>query len=564
MYTGPKLVELLAQQHQNRISQQGLLQQGTFTISWRAKVGSYPHPDLETIISAAEPAGNWQHDNQKKLNVAENWQKFRQLPLNGYIPGSSLRGLVRDWAHKNNIPRERIRELLGDQDTDTIYTGKIQFLDAYPLEATPISLDIVNPQQSFQVYHQGQSTPLSFYTLGDGKKPIKVKIAIRGIPNQTTSEEVKEVWGWLEQAVCLLGVGGRTASGYGSITNAAVNPDNLPGYKNKVIHFELYSQGSYGVTQGKNAKVQLRPSHWRGWLRSWLLRFLLGVMSKSDAETTLGELLGSIGEDNSNQAQKGCVRLKLHQGGTWGEDSGNGGSYRFYTWKGKLEIIAPEDILTKIILPVIRFALSVGGVGRGWRRPLHIFSTDKCTAARGCYLKMIHQVNDKLQNLALHPNKPEVWQNTYQKWLDAVKSRWSKRVRIGVNDRLEAEVFSPTTCAIYTLPGPDREPVNFSNNRWTITKGVETRGDGMELIYLPTYKRKPAVGGNADRVGASCSWVSIRRVGLKNEEYETDCQETVCIFMGGKTPRDDHLRTRFLKDLDRRDGGIHLWGVQPQ
>lgn len=562
MYTGPKLVELLQQQHQNRTSQQGLLQQGIFTISWRAKVGSYPHPDLETIISAAEPVGNWQYDNVNKLNVADNWKKFPQLPLNGYIPASSLRGLVRSWAKRNNISQNRVRELLGDQDEDTIYTGKIQFLDAYPLQPSPITLDIVNPQQSFQVYHQGQSTPLSFYTLGDGKEPIQVKIAIRGIPNQTTSAEVKEVWGWLEQAICLLGVGGRTASGYGTVTKKEVKPDNLPDYKNKIINFEVYSQGSYGVDQGKKAEVKLRPSHWRGWLRSWLLRFLLGVMSKSDAETTLGELLGSIGEDDSNQAQKGCVRLKLHEGRTWGEKSSNGGSYSFYTWKGKLEIIAPQDILTKIILPVIKFAVSVGGVGRGWRRPLHIFSTDKFTAARGCFLKMSHRVNDRPQLLALHPNKPELWQNTYQRWLDAVKSRWSNRVRIGVNNRLEAEIFSPTTCAIYSVLGPEREPVNFSDNRWSITDGVRTRGDAMNLIYQPTYKRKPEVGGNAGSGSASCSWVTIRRVKMQHPEYEADFQETVCLFMGGKTPQDNHLRTRFLQDLNRRDGRIHLFGVR--
>ena len=56
MYTAPKLVELLAKQHEKR-DQEGLFKQGTFTLLWRGKVGSSPYPDLETIVSAGEPCG---------------------------------------------------------------------------------------------------------------------------------------------------------------------------------------------------------------------------------------------------------------------------------------------------------------------------------------------------------------------------------------------------------------------------------------------------------------------------------------------------------------------------
>jgi|GEM_PF-5726317 len=67
MYTGPRLIELLEKQHQRREAKllpegkplSGLLKKGTFTIQWRAKVGSFPHPDLETIVSAGEPCGSW-------------------------------------------------------------------------------------------------------------------------------------------------------------------------------------------------------------------------------------------------------------------------------------------------------------------------------------------------------------------------------------------------------------------------------------------------------------------------------------------------------------------------
>ncbi|MFM5941944.1 MAG: RAMP superfamily CRISPR-associated protein, partial [Dolichospermum sp.] len=141
-------------------------------------------------------------------------QQLRTLPLNGYIPGSCIRGLVRAWAKQRPEIKPRMYQLLGHQDNDKITAGKIEFLDAWPETATKLTLDIVNPQQEFQVYHQGQCTPLSLYTLGTGKDAIPVIVAIRGIPEKATEEEVSEVWEWVQQALSLYGVGSRTASGY--------------------------------------------------------------------------------------------------------------------------------------------------------------------------------------------------------------------------------------------------------------------------------------------------------------------------------------------------------------
>jgi CRISPR-associated protein Cmr6 len=56
MYSGTKLIDALAKQHQKR-SQAGLFKSGVFTLDWRSKVGSFPHPDQETLVSAGEPCG---------------------------------------------------------------------------------------------------------------------------------------------------------------------------------------------------------------------------------------------------------------------------------------------------------------------------------------------------------------------------------------------------------------------------------------------------------------------------------------------------------------------------
>lgn len=567
MYAGNQLIQLLQKQHQAR-GNSDLFQIGTFTVQWRAKVGSFPHPDGETIVSAGEPCGSWRPRlgrPEDKRTVGENLQELSTLPLNGYIPGSGIRGLVRSWAKQRPEIQPRMRELLGYQQDNTISAGKIEFLDAWPKEPTKLTLDIVNPQEPFQVFHEGQSTPLSFYALGDGENAIELTVAIRGIPGRANAAEVAEVWRWVQQALTLYGVGSRTASGYGAIASPDISKPTLdPNYAVKTFDFTLYSQGCYGADSprpGHSGEVELRPSHWRGWLRGWVLRFLLGVMSETDAKKTLGELFGVLEPDSC----KGCVRTQMIKGEIWDEKSNN--QPYFYTWKGKLQVSAPKDILNQIILPVIRFAVMVGGVGRGWRRPLHIFVMDNGRdASRGTYLTLTHQfknpdtqrLQNKLYGLALNES---AWTKTYQDWLKAIQIQWPNRFCQGKNPK--AEVFSPTTCAVYILPDPHEEPVDKENREWSIPTPVKTRGCAMNLIYQPKYKRKSDVGGDAGNGNAHCSWASIKRVNISNISTGCKCQEVVCMFAGGIAPNSKHLRADFLRDLGKITDAVHLFGLQP-
>jgi CRISPR-associated protein Cmr6 len=597
-YSGSDLIQLLEQQHQKR-SQAGLFKKGVFTLPWRTKVGSFPHPDQETLVSAGEPCGSWCNTitpsnpllrPESKRFVAKskvggkwidgNWESFKNLPLYGYIPASSIRGIVRAWACKRPEIKTKMIHYLGFQDQAGIHAGCVEFLDAWPQEPTQLTLDIVNPQQEFQVFHEGSASPLSLYTLGNGKDSLEVTVAIRGIPGRITPEELEEVWSWVEQALVSHGVGSRTASGYGMLTGSVQSqPD--PGWKTKEFDFALYSQGCAGPhTQGA---IELRPSHWRGWLRSWLMRFLLGVMSKEDAQTTVNELLGSL-EDG-----KGLVRLQMIRDCfaeskepkfcTW-----KGQLKLFYTWKGQLKLSAPEEILQKIILPVVQCAVTVGGLGRGWRRPLHIFvlTTPRGSwpAARGSHLALTHRIKDQrsnsLKTVGFNVSlKPTDWDQVYQNWLEAAQDKWPERIQIGINDHLEAEVFSPRTVAIYALPGPKTDPLDKQKNTWAGTDPISTRGEGMNLIYQDqhprNYKRHPDLGGNAAQgeVGR-CSWVSIRRLKIPHTLKQTDCQEIVCLFMGEQDSDPQHIkfeqaniRTRFLRDLHSTKGSTHLFGLQP-
>lgn len=571
MYTAPRLTQLLAQQHQQRSPD--LFKQGIFTLQWRGKIGSFPYPDLETIVSAGEPCGYWNWNPHQDFGNLD--QRRPKLPLNGYIAASAIRGIVRAWAKNRKHLRDRMYELLGEQDDDDIVVaGKIQFLDAWPKLPAQLSLDIVNPQQQFQVFHDSneQGKPLPCYTLGDGRHPLEFTVAIRGIPDRATAADVQEVWDWVQQALNLYGIGGRTASGYGAVkvprsfqaTPELRQPDQ--GYSTRLFEFTLFSQGCYGAD---TTKPELRPSHWRGWLRSWMLRFFLGVMSQADAELTVGELLGTLEAPNDRKSRKGVIRLQMVKNSTWEKHSSNNPT--FYVWQGSLKITAPTDMFDEIILPIIKFAAMTGGVGRGWRRPLHIFmmttkDSRQRPAQRGTHLILKQKVRNSSSGevrsqLCRIPLNAEAWLKTYNAWKVAVISRWANRV-ITVNQQHQAEVFSPEACSVYIVPAPEQEPIDLENYSWRYRNASDTRGDGMELIYQKKYKRKIDVGGDAARGNAKshCSWVSIKRVDEPHLEEQTDCQEVVCVFMGQR----NQLRLDFLRDLHQLTGSTRLFGCAPE
>ncbi len=564
MYTAPQLIQLLTQQHQHRSPE--LFKQDTFTLRWRGKVGSSPYPDLETIVSAGERSSFWKWNPQEDFGILG--QRKLELPLNGYISASAIRGIVRAWASKRENLRDRVKELLGDQkEDDNIEAGKIQFLDAWPTVPTPLTLDIVNPQQEFQVFHNSneQGKPLPCYTLGDGEHPLEFTVAIRGIPKQANAADVEEVWNWVQQALSLYGVGGRTASGYGMVkAPRSFKPDpelrkQDPGCSTQLFAFTLYSQGCYGAD---TQQPELRPSHWRGWLRSWLLRFFLGVMSKDNAMLTVSELMGAI----EPETRRGSVRIQMDKGQVWKESSAN--QPTFYIWQGTLKITAPTTTLNEIILPIIKLAAMTGGVGRGWRRPLHIYMMrttkgNQFPAQRGTHLILRQRVKNANSGKAEFklceiPLNAEAWSRIYQEWRAVVESRWRNRMATGLHHN--AEVFSPQTCSVHVVPAPVQEPIDLEDYSWRIRNAVDTRGDGMELIYREDYKRKIDVGGDAAQGGNSkshCSWVSIKRVDIPHTEEQTDCQEIVCLFMGQRNP----LRLQFLRDLGQLPGSTHLFGI---
>jgi CRISPR-associated protein Cmr6 len=642
MYTAPLLPKLLAQQTEER--KPGFFKQGKFTLQWRAKVGSFPAPDVETLISAGELNAPWKwpvksqqtasgeyethnpHDFSEKL---ENRRKT--VPLNGYIPASSIRGIVRDWAKQRPDLRQRMLDLLGSQDKQgNIKGGKIEFLDAWPVEPVEPSIDVANLQQDFQIFHPTklQPQPHALYTLGDGKTPIEVVVAIRGIPHKAELIDVETVWEWVTQALNQHGVGSRTAAGYGTLnpdpdsTAAVTVSADRPGYITRIFDFELYSQGCYGAIHNQ---VELRPTHWRGWLRSWLLRFLLGVMSPDNALKTLADLMGSLGKGGS-KATQGKIHLKVEPNKAFWKIKSSHTPY-FYGWKGQLLLTGPEDLIRDVVVPVIKFAATVGGVGRGWRRPLHIYQMRKKDKKTQKYyhepaFRGTHLILREGSESCLLPIDPSIWSSMYAEWSNKVQQYWGSRIVL-LKLRSREEAFSMATCAVYAVPGPAKNPIgtkkksearrpntslaaafsramesgqqlpasSYENHiRWIVSdpekNSGKTRGSGMNLIYKSPHKFNIEVGGTAAHEnGTHCSWVSIRRLQTEVTIHSPPCKtaETLDFSLngGGECERlqtendkncygivcvfmgDNHPdRQRFVRDLADLPGAVHLWDLQ--
>ncbi len=129
-----------------------------------------------------------------------------------YLPGSSVKGLVRAWARDAGVARDRIDTLLGKEGR----AGALAFLDAIPTEPPRLEVEVMTP-------HYGGWTPED--PPGDWRSPTPIPFLVTSagaaflfsvLPcRRVGSDEAKEVFSWLERALDEAGAGAKTSIGYG-------------------------------------------------------------------------------------------------------------------------------------------------------------------------------------------------------------------------------------------------------------------------------------------------------------------------------------------------------------
>lgn len=134
------------------------------------------------------------------------------------VPATALKGIARWYAERvAEAPGERIAQLFGQGDIGA-RRGDLVFLDAIPTEPPRMERDIANPH--FSAYYEGRENtppadymapkPIFFLTVGQGSR------FVFGLGSLSRDEEaITQGLGWLQRALQDLGVGAKSAAGYG-------------------------------------------------------------------------------------------------------------------------------------------------------------------------------------------------------------------------------------------------------------------------------------------------------------------------------------------------------------
>ena len=131
-----------------------------------------------------------------------------------YLPGSSVKGLVRAWARLDadpSPPCETVKRLLGDRET----AGGISFLDAVPIAPVQLEADVMTPHYADWTEDEPPGdwrspTPIPFLVTAAGTPFLFGVVPCRAVP-----DDLCTVMSWLCSALAWTGGGAKTAVGYG-------------------------------------------------------------------------------------------------------------------------------------------------------------------------------------------------------------------------------------------------------------------------------------------------------------------------------------------------------------
>ena len=333
-----------------------------------------------------------------------------------YLPSSSLKGAARAWARGHGTPDE-VKKILGMLEGKIAKAAKVEFLDAFPLKPC-LSVDVATPQWQWQgddAKYKPEPHPLLSMEQPEiliGLRPTRPEYA-KYLPL------VKE---WLENAL-KVGIGSRVSSGYGKALGQITA---LP--HSKSWEFELWTQGLYGSEPPSKenhyqGQVEFRPTAVRGILRYWFRSIAMNLYPASRAKDLEDVVFGKL-------SQPGQSSISVRSNPPSTQDP--------YHYTGRIILEAKEQKYLNVLEQLLLLASSLGGFGRGSRRPLHLLDGKM----RGCdwtvgeqlafdrqqWTTLIENVKTAFQaidpNLGSHNISPGEPRSRHQDVLDANAQIW--------------------------------------------------------------------------------------------------------------------------------------------
>lgn len=148
------------------------------------------------------------------------WHHVLGVP---YLPGSSLKGILRAFARERNVSAADLTRMFGSDNRREMAVGSVIFFDALPSAPVQLKADVMTPH--YGPYYQDESgqtppadwhdpTPIPFLVVA-GQQPFVFACAPRRPANESDRQDCEMVSQWLSDALEWLGAGSKTAVGYG-------------------------------------------------------------------------------------------------------------------------------------------------------------------------------------------------------------------------------------------------------------------------------------------------------------------------------------------------------------
>jgi CRISPR-associated protein Cmr6 len=232
----------------------------------------------------------------------------------GWAPTPERRELFKDGTH----PAERRREDILDPNSPEIRerAGQIVFHDAWPTTWPKLEVDILNNHH--QKYYSAKDGD-NDHPPGDWENPVPVyflsvpagavfEFALGKRRDDVEDELLERSREWLLGALCHLGAGAKTASGYGSFrpVDEAVRAPQLSGTTRLefATTLELVTPAFLAGANQRAEDCDLRPATLRGLLRWWWRTLHAGFVDVA----TLRRMEAAIWGDTN---QGGAVRIEV-------------------------------------------------------------------------------------------------------------------------------------------------------------------------------------------------------------------------------------------------------------
>jgi CRISPR-associated protein Cmr6 len=140
-----------------------------------------------------------------------------------YLPGSSIKGVVRSWALSWHLqPKDDIIRIFGPRDSKDHSVGSVIFLDALPIKPVQLKVDIITPHYGPYYQDEGQKPPADWYSpipvpflAVDSDQEFIFGLIPRRSNNPKDIDDCSKANEWLVDALKDLGAGAKTSVGYG-------------------------------------------------------------------------------------------------------------------------------------------------------------------------------------------------------------------------------------------------------------------------------------------------------------------------------------------------------------